>query len=97
MDLALFRDMAGRAKLKGIQEWLSICLKSPQAAEGRYPAHDLPGHRVPRLGLTSAAHARPAGSQGARRPGPRPLTARGKGPRVGGGRAARGRRGGAAT
>ncbi|MBN1269589.1 MAG: inositol-3-phosphate synthase [Kiritimatiellae bacterium] len=41
LDLALFLDMAGRAKMKGIQEWLSFYFKSPQAAEGLYPEHDL--------------------------------------------------------
>jgi len=41
LDLALFLDMAGRARMKGIQEWLSFYFKSPQAAEGLYPEHDL--------------------------------------------------------
>ena len=41
LDLALFIDMAARADMKGIQEWLSFYFKSPQAAEGLYPEHDL--------------------------------------------------------
>ena len=41
LDLALFMDMAARADMRGIQEWLSFYFKSPQAAEGLYPEHDL--------------------------------------------------------
>jgi len=41
LDLALFMDMAHRAGLSGIQEWLSFYFKSPQAAEGLYAEHDL--------------------------------------------------------
>jgi len=41
LDLALFMDMAQRAGMRGIQEWLSFYFKSPQAAEGLYPEHDL--------------------------------------------------------
>jgi myo-inositol-1-phosphate synthase len=41
LDLALFMDLAGRAKLSGIQEWLSFYYKSPMAAEGLTPEHDL--------------------------------------------------------
>ena len=41
LDLALFMDMASRAGMKGIQEWLSFYFKSPQAAAGLYPEHDL--------------------------------------------------------
>jgi myo-inositol-1-phosphate synthase len=41
LDLALFMDMAKRAGMKGIQEWLSFYFKSPQAAAGLYPEHDL--------------------------------------------------------
>jgi myo-inositol-1-phosphate synthase len=41
LDLALFMDLAGRAGLKGIQEWLSFYFKSPQTAPGLYPEHDL--------------------------------------------------------
>ena len=40
-DLALLCDLAGRAKLPGIQEWLSFYFKSPMAAEGLTPEHDL--------------------------------------------------------
>jgi myo-inositol-1-phosphate synthase len=41
LDLALFMDLAMRAGRKGIQEWLSFYLKSPQVAEGLYPEHDI--------------------------------------------------------
>jgi myo-inositol-1-phosphate synthase len=41
LDLALFADLAQRAGMKGIQEWLSFYFKSPQAAVGLYPEHDL--------------------------------------------------------
>ncbi|MBI2485871.1 MAG: inositol-3-phosphate synthase [Deltaproteobacteria bacterium] len=41
LDLALFLDLAGRAKLYGIQEWLSFYFKSPMHGEGLYPEHDL--------------------------------------------------------
>ncbi len=41
LDLALFFDLAQRAKMAGIQEWLSFYFKSPQAAAGLYPEHDL--------------------------------------------------------
>lgn len=41
MDLALFMDLAGRANMKGIQEWLSFYLKAPLAKEGLTPEHDL--------------------------------------------------------
>ena len=41
LDLALFMDLAGRAGLGGIQEWLSFYFKSPQCAPGLYPEHDL--------------------------------------------------------
>ena len=41
LDLALFLDLAQRAGLKGIQEWLSFYFKSPQVGEGLYPEHDL--------------------------------------------------------
>ncbi|MEX0782416.1 MAG: inositol-3-phosphate synthase [Dehalococcoidia bacterium] len=41
LDLALFLDLAQRAGLKGIQEWLSFYFKSPQHAPGLYPEHDL--------------------------------------------------------
>ena len=41
LDLALFLDLAGRAGLAGIQEWLSFYFKSPHTPEGLYPEHDL--------------------------------------------------------
>ncbi|GMV85545.1 MAG: myo-inositol-1-phosphate synthase [Dehalococcoidia bacterium] len=41
LDLALFFDLAHRAGMKGIQEWLSFYFKSPQHAPGLYPEHDL--------------------------------------------------------
>lgn len=41
LDLVLFLDLAQRAGLKGIQEWLSFYFKGPMTAEGLYPEHDL--------------------------------------------------------
>ena len=41
LDLAIFLDLAKRAGMKGIQEWLSFYFKSPQHAPGLYPEHDL--------------------------------------------------------
>lgn len=41
LDLALFMDLAQRAGMKGVQEWLSFYFKSPQTAPGLYPEHDL--------------------------------------------------------
>ncbi len=41
LDLVLFTDLARRAGMKGIQEWLSFYFKSPMHAEGLYPEHDL--------------------------------------------------------
>jgi len=41
LDLVLFLDLASRAGLSGIQEWLSFYFKSPQTAPGLYPEHDL--------------------------------------------------------
>ena len=41
LDLVLFSDLAQRAGLGGIQEWLSFYYKSPQVAKGLYPEHDL--------------------------------------------------------
>ncbi|MFH1725759.1 MAG: inositol-3-phosphate synthase [Elusimicrobiota bacterium] len=41
LDLALFLDLAKRAGLKGIQEWLSFYFKSPQARPDLMPEHDL--------------------------------------------------------
>ena len=41
LDLALFMDLAARAGMSGIQEWLSFYFKSPMTAAGLYPEHDL--------------------------------------------------------
>ncbi len=41
LDLALFMDLAQRADLAGIQEWLSFYFKSPMAAPSLTPEHDL--------------------------------------------------------
>src|SRR6201993_280466 len=41
LDLALFLDLAKRAGMKGIQEWLSFYFKSPMTVRGLYPEHDL--------------------------------------------------------
>ena len=41
LDLALFMDLAQRAGMYGIQEWLSFYCKSPMVAEGLYPEHDI--------------------------------------------------------
>jgi myo-inositol-1-phosphate synthase len=41
LDLVLFLDLARRAGLRGIQEWLSFYFKSPMCAPELYPEHDL--------------------------------------------------------
>ena len=41
LDLALFFDLAQRAGMSGVQEWLSFYFKSPQTTPGLYPEHDL--------------------------------------------------------
>ncbi|MEM1319350.1 MAG: inositol-3-phosphate synthase [Bacteroidota bacterium] len=41
LDLALLLDLAGRAEMGGIQEWLSFYFKTPQTADDLYPQHDL--------------------------------------------------------
>ncbi len=41
LDLALFMDLAHRADMRGIQEWLSFYFKAPITAPGLYPEHDL--------------------------------------------------------
>ena len=41
LDLVLFMDLAQRAGMGGIQEWLSFYFKSPQHAATVYPEHDL--------------------------------------------------------
>ncbi len=41
LDVALFLDLAKRAGMDGIQEWLSFYFKSPMHAPQLYPEHDL--------------------------------------------------------
>jgi myo-inositol-1-phosphate synthase len=41
LDLALFMDLAQRAGMSGIQEWLSFYFKAPLHAPSVYPEHDL--------------------------------------------------------
>ncbi|MFQ5846307.1 MAG: inositol-3-phosphate synthase [Candidatus Methylomirabilales bacterium] len=41
LDLILFLDLAQRARLSGIQEWLSFYFKSPMARADLKPEHDL--------------------------------------------------------
>jgi myo-inositol-1-phosphate synthase len=41
LDLVLFLDLAQRAGMRGIQEWLSFYFKSPMTAPDLYPEHDL--------------------------------------------------------
>jgi myo-inositol-1-phosphate synthase len=41
LDLVLFMDLAQRAGMHGIQEWLSFYFKSPMCARELYPEHDL--------------------------------------------------------
>ena len=41
LDLALFADLAKRAGMSGIQEWLSFYFKSPQTLPGLRPEHDI--------------------------------------------------------
>jgi myo-inositol-1-phosphate synthase len=41
LDTALFLDLAKRAGMSGIQEWLSFYFKSPMHGRGLYPEHDL--------------------------------------------------------
>jgi myo-inositol-1-phosphate synthase len=41
LDVALFMDLAKRAGMDGIQEWLSFYFKSPMHAPDLYPEHDL--------------------------------------------------------
>jgi len=41
LDLLLFLDLAGRAGLSGIQEWLSFYFKSPMSRADLKPEHDL--------------------------------------------------------
>ncbi|MGE3579385.1 MAG: inositol-3-phosphate synthase [Vicinamibacterales bacterium] len=41
LDSALFMDLAKRAGMSGIQEWLSFYFKAPMHAKEVYPEHDL--------------------------------------------------------
>jgi myo-inositol-1-phosphate synthase len=41
LDLALFLDLAQRAELSGIQEWLSFYFKAPQTLPELQPIHDI--------------------------------------------------------
>ncbi len=41
LDLVLFTDLAQRAGMRGIQEWLSFYFKGPMTAPGLYPEHDI--------------------------------------------------------
>ncbi len=41
LDLALFLDLAKRAEMSGIQEWLSFYFKSPQTLPELAPEHDI--------------------------------------------------------
>ena len=41
LDLVLFLDLAQRAGMRGVQEWLSFYFKAPITAPGLYPEHDI--------------------------------------------------------
>jgi myo-inositol-1-phosphate synthase len=41
LDLALFLDLAGRAGLAGVQEWLTFYFKSPHVGDGHVAENDL--------------------------------------------------------
>lgn len=41
LDLALFMDLASRAEMSGIQEWLSFYFKGPQVKQGHVQEHDI--------------------------------------------------------
>jgi myo-inositol-1-phosphate synthase len=41
LDLALFLDLAQRAGMQGVQEWLSFYFKAPQTLPGLPPEHDI--------------------------------------------------------
>jgi myo-inositol-1-phosphate synthase len=41
LDLFLFTDLALRAGLKGVQNWLSFYVKKPMTYNGERPVHDL--------------------------------------------------------
>lgn len=46
LDLVLFMDLAHRAGMKGIQEWLSFYYKAPMVKEGLDPIHNLFGQEL---------------------------------------------------
>ena len=41
LDIVLFLDLAARAGMRGIQEWMSFYFKAPLTAPGLYPEHDI--------------------------------------------------------
>ncbi|MGH9657953.1 MAG: inositol-3-phosphate synthase, partial [Bryobacteraceae bacterium] len=41
LDLVLFLDLAQRAGMRGVMEWLSFYFKAPMTAPGLYPEHDI--------------------------------------------------------
>ena len=41
LDLVVFLDLAKRADMSGVQEWLSFYFKSPIHSPDVYPEHDL--------------------------------------------------------
>jgi len=41
LDIALFMDLAQRAGMRGVQEWLSFYFKAPMHAPEVYPEHDV--------------------------------------------------------
>ena len=41
LDIVLFLDLAQRAGMRGIQEWLSFYFKGPMHAPEIYPEHDI--------------------------------------------------------
>ena len=41
LDITLLLDLAQRAEMSGIQEWLSFFFKAPQTKEGLPPIHDI--------------------------------------------------------
>jgi myo-inositol-1-phosphate synthase len=41
LDLVLFMDLAQRAGMRGVQEWLSFYFKAPMHAPELYPEHDI--------------------------------------------------------
>ena len=73
LDLVLFLDLASRAGVHGIQEWLSFYFKSPMTAPDLYPEHDIlihvnhpfdsesPSTPVHKVGSTAFANHRMAG------------------------------------